>query len=82
MADIYRLVVTDKDGNAPEELLITPLDLTDRRATSNTLAAAWDRLEAARRTAHKICSVCGKLVETDERGDVLDSSGRCDTCRP
>jgi hypothetical protein len=30
----------------------------------------------------KICSVCGRLVATDPRGDVLDSSGRCDECRP
>jgi RNA polymerase-binding transcription factor DksA len=29
-----------------------------------------------------ICSVCGKCIETDERGDVLDSSRRCDECRP
>lgn len=28
------------------------------------------------------CTMCDVKVETDERGDVLDSSGRCDECRP
>lgn len=32
--------------------------------------------------SHVRCSVCGNWIEIDPRGDVLDSSGRCDECQP
>lgn len=28
------------------------------------------------------CTVCERWFVKDDRGDVLDSSGRCDECRP
>lgn len=31
---------------------------------------------------YRICTVCGTPIKADERGDVLDSSGRCDQCAP
>lgn len=48
------------------------------------LREVWRTLEEAQesRDDYVRCSVCGLLVEKDPRGDVLDSSGRCDECRP
>lgn len=28
------------------------------------------------------CSTCEELIPMNDEGDVLDSSGRCDECRP
>lgn len=29
---------------------------------------------------YRICTVCGKPIKADPRGDVLDAAGRCDAC--
>lgn len=79
------LRMVDGDGN---ELLVMSvndiLEARERGTTHNTIAAAFERLDEvhANRDRYVVCSVCGVLVETDSRGDVLDSSGRCDACRP
>lgn len=41
----------------------------------------WNRDRAPSAPA-KVCTSCGRLVRKDERGDVLDASGRCDQCAP
>lgn len=53
-------------------------------ARPGNIRALFELLDAtkARRNEFDRCSTCGLLVEKDERGDVLDSSGRCDECRP
>lgn len=54
---------------------------------------SWDRSAAAHRigTGHATrlfsvadvaCSSCQRRFAVDPRGDALDSSGRCDACRP
>ena len=74
-----KIFVLEESGE--RELLVTPIT---GRVTAEDLDAMWKSLEAAQasRDHYVICSVCARLVETDPRGDVLDSSGRCDTCRP
>ena len=75
MADIYQM--QDEDGNA---ILVTPLSLGGESRES--LASIWERLEDVRANGWEVCSECSRAVPKDERGDVLDSSGRCDECRP
>jgi hypothetical protein len=60
------------------EMLVTPI------TKGTKIEAAWAGIEAAQRNrAHyKMCSMCRRLVPTDSRGEVLDSSGRCQECQP
>lgn len=46
------------------------------------LGRMWAELEALQQNGYVVCSTCDKAVPKDERGDVLDSSGRCEECRP
>ena len=74
MADIH--VMDDGFG---EPLLVTPVSPGMTRAE---LAAAWERLEEISANGYETCTECSAAIPKDERGDVLDSSGRCDECRP
>ncbi|HXS45994.1 MAG TPA: hypothetical protein VN756_00860 [Solirubrobacterales bacterium] len=71
--DIYQM---DFDG---EPILVTAVG---PGMTREGLASIWERLEALNRDGFEICTECAVAVPKDERGDVLDSSGRCDACRP
>ena len=74
MADIRQMV--DEDGTA---ILVTQVSPGMGR---DELAAIWERLEDVSRNGYEVCVECSAAIPKDERGDVLDSSGRCDECRP
>ena len=73
MPDIFEM---DLDG---EQLLVAPVG---PGLTKEGLGALWESLERLHASGYVVCSSCSKAVEKDERGDVLDASGRCDECRP
>ena len=71
--DIYQM---DFDG---EPILVTAVG---PGMTREGLGAMWERLEELNRGGYVVCNECARAIAKDERGDVLDSSGRCDACRP
>jgi hypothetical protein len=74
--DIYQM--QDEDGRP---ILVTPLY---HGTTRESLLSVWDRLEELREAGYAVCSMCSRAIPKDKehRGPVLDSSGRCDECRP
>lgn len=52
------------------------------RVESADMRTALDELQSRLDSEAVICSVCERVIPADPRGDVLDSSGRCDECRP
>ena len=71
MDEVYYLKMTDHEGRTPRMVKVDVRAMADSRVRNerNTLLYAH-------------CTVCGRAVERDPRGEVLDSSGRCDECRP